>query len=302
MQARQAKRLIGLALAGALAAPLAWAKLNPEKPKDRVAIERKIHCNTKDEELEYYTWKGTAWSRVAGERDRKLFQVEGMNVRQCVTHKDKKRGVGYRMVSREIMLYLDPDTGEVLRTWTNPWTGKEVDVIHVANDPVNSRGINYGTDEDGKPMPSPVEVRGGKYFMDIVVPLFYPNPLGGAYQPYVGNFYHSAEIFNFSGPVDELLNERVRSVSPTVSWVRMAPWLPWMEMAGRDGLMYFSATGHKLDGWDDMPEVLKREIAANYPAYRRPPPTNDKRRNQTSWTFFKQELDKRAKQDGRRRR
>lgn len=271
----------------------ASAAIDPNTPEGVVAIERKIHCSLRDQKPVFYIWKGTAWSRVAGEKDRNLFNVYGMNVRQCVTVRDRRLGVGYRMVSREIMLYLDPKSGKVLRTWENPWTGKKVNVIHVANDPVNSRAPNFGRTDRGRTKPSPVEVRGDKYFLDIVVPLFYPNPLGGDYQPYVGNYYHSAEIFNFAGDADELLNGAADSVSPSVAWVRMAPWLPWMEMAGRNGVMYFSATGFKLSGWEEMPAVLKREIEQNYPEYRRPPPVTDSRRNQTSWTFFKQELDRR---------
>ena len=67
------------------------------------------------------------------------FRVVGMNVRQCVTLDDPEKGEGYRMVSREIMLYLDPQSGEILRDWENPWTGEMVKVLHVANDPVNGR-------------------------------------------------------------------------------------------------------------------------------------------------------------------
>lgn len=285
-----------LALCGGLALTATWAAaapIDPTEPEGIVAVERKIHCSLRDQKPVFYVWKGTAWSRVAGEPDRKLFQIERMNVRQCMTVIDRKRAKGYRMVSREIMLYLDPDSGKVLRKWENPWTGKKVEVIHIANDPVNSPMPSFGTDERGRTKDMPVNVSGGKYFMDVVVPQFYPNPLAGAYQPYVGNYYHSAEIFNFSGDYEELLSDDNDSVSPSVSWVRLAPWLPWMEMAGRDGMMYFSATGYKLSGWDEMSEVLKEEIESHYPEYRNPPPPDDQRRNQTSWTFFKQELDKR---------
>ena len=50
---------------------------------------------------------------------------------------DDEKGAGFKLVSREILLYKDPVTDEVLATWENPWTGETVDVLHVANDPVN---------------------------------------------------------------------------------------------------------------------------------------------------------------------
>ena len=67
--------------------------------------------------------------------------------------------VGYRLISREGMLYLDFDSGEVLRTWVNPYTGETVDVIHVANDPVNGRP-NFGYGRSGKVAQLPIKMMG----------------------------------------------------------------------------------------------------------------------------------------------
>jgi hypothetical protein len=36
---------------------------------------------------------------------------------------------------------------------------------------------------------------------------------------------------------------------------------------------------------------MKDEIAANYPAYVAPPPTDDARPNETSWTYFKKQME-----------
>ena len=194
----------------------------------------------------------------------------------------------------QIMLYLDPKTGEILREWQNPYTGETVSVIHVANDPVNSRGPNFGYGRDGKVAKLPIEEVGNYWQMNLEIPLFYHNVLAGNYQKYVGGTYHATELFNFYGPLDELLDENLTSIDPGVSWVRIAQWLPWMEMNGRDGFMYFNAQGSKLKSWDDLPAVLKDEIAASYPEYRHAPPGDDNRPNETSWTVFKKALDARA--------
>lgn len=52
-----------------------------------------------------------------------------------------------------------------------------------------------------------------------------------------------------------------------------------VEMSGRNGILYAAATGQKLDGFEDLPEVLKREIRNNYRIYLEPPPANDQRHN-----------------------
>ena len=173
-------------------------EIDPNSPDGYVKVQRKIQCSLEDEKPVVFTWSGRAWSRVPGERDRNVFNLNGYNIRQCVKVEDEVRGTGYRLVSREIMLYLDPKTGEVLRTWTNPWTGDENEVIHVANDPVNGRPT-FGRDKDGNPSVRPLKEINGTWFMGIEVPLFYTNPLGGDYQKYVGGTYHATEIFDFNG-------------------------------------------------------------------------------------------------------
>jgi hypothetical protein len=131
---------------GAHAAPLSF-----DKGADNIAMFRKVQCDTRDGVPAVYHWSGRVWSRVPGEPDRLLWRVEGMNVRQCVTTPAVEgRGPGTRLISRELMFYLDPKTGEVVDRWTNPWTGQENEIFHVANDPVNQRPI-YATGADGKP-------------------------------------------------------------------------------------------------------------------------------------------------------
>ena len=116
-------------------------------PEAQLLALRRIQCSEIDGKPVTYYWKGVTYSRVPGEPDRQLFKVEGMNVRQCGPLAGAKNKAEFRLVSREILLFEDPVTGEVLRTWTNPWTGKTVDVVQVANDPVNG---NYGAGGPGR--------------------------------------------------------------------------------------------------------------------------------------------------------
>jgi hypothetical protein len=94
-------------------------------------------------------------------------------------------------------------------------------------------------------------------------------------------------MFNFFGDVADLANPRRASVPVRIAWVRMSGWLPWMEMGDRVGLIYFHTSGRKLERYEDMPETLKAEIRANYPIYTAPPPLDDERPNETSWTYFR---------------
>ncbi|MCC7200140.1 MAG: DUF1838 family protein [Gammaproteobacteria bacterium] len=257
-------------------------------PDGAMAASRKIQCSLTDNKPVTFSWRGDMYSRVEGERDRLLFKVEGMNVRQCVTVTDPQKGTGFKLVSREILLYLDPQTGEVVRKWKNPWTGEEVDVLHIANDPVNSTSWPVG--RDGKPLQWTGQSQGDHWWNTLTVPLFYSNPLAGDYQKQIGGFYHATEMFNFFGNLSDLTNARSDSAEVRVGWVRMSGWLPWMNMSGRSGAVYFHTAGRKLNSWDELPAVLKNEIKASYPEYVGPPPGDDPRPNETSWSYFKKKV------------
>ncbi len=293
MKFRPRSDLPVVALAAALAlgpGRLAGQEIDPGTAEGFVKLNRKIHCSLEDESPQIYQWFGRAYSRVPGERDRHLFNLDGMNIRQCVSVEDPVRGAGYRMVSRELMLYLDPGTNEVLRSFANPWTGVDNEVIHVANDPVNGQP-DYGRTAGGEVIPFELEDINGTWLMRIEVPLFYPDPLGGDYQTYVGGSYHATEIFDFNGDTETLLDPDRPVAYPVVAWVRLAPWLPWMQMGDRPGLMYFNAMGRKLESAEQLSATMRAEIAGNYPDYAAPPPVDDDRPNETSWTYMKKIID-----------
>ncbi len=282
-------RLLGVALATSLLPNLAAADLDPQDPKDALKINRKVQCSATDGEATTYWWHGNAYSRRMGERDKLLFKVEGMNVRACVSVSDPEKGDGFKLVSRELLLYKDPATGEVLSTWENPWTGETVDVLHVANDPVNFTMYEIG--RNGQPISWDASIQGDRWWQTNTIPLFYPNPLAGGYQKEIGGTYHATEMFNFMGDVETALDEDSALANVQVGWARMSDWLPWMMMGGRDGIIYMHTAGRKLESWDEMSEVMKQEIAEHYPDYTQPPPLDDERRNETSWLYYKKVQD-----------
>ena len=292
---RQDGLAVKLALLASLVMPAAHgAKLDLSDPNDAVKAQQKMLCSLEEGKDIVYWWKGSAYGRVPGEKDRHLFNVEGMNIRHCKNFKDKKRGRGFRSVSREVLFYLDPDSNKMLKTWSNPWTGEKVEVMHVANDPVNMRGPMYAYNTKGEPFKFNGLFVGGRVITSGEAPLFYKNPLAGDYQEYVGNMYHAMEALNSYAYADELLDADSDTVDRyTLSWARFSEWLPWMKMGGRTGMMIFTTVGGRVDSFDDLPAHMKTEIRANYPEYTEPPPLDDDRPNVTSWSYFKQIIDAR---------
>ena len=262
--------------------------------KEAVKARMKTTCGTTESgKTRYFVWEGRGYSRVPGEKDKHLFNVLGINTRQCKVDHDDVRGMGFKSVSREVMMYLDPQTNEVLDTWTNPWNDREVEVVHVANDPVNMRGFRYEKNADGTDSyPFKVRKYGDITYTSDEIPLFYDNPLGSDYQVYVGGAYHAMEIFNSSYQSAELLDPNVTDLTHSyVAWSRVAQWLPWMQMGDKTGIMVFNATGFgtfdKSEIWPQMQKIIDER----YPSYNIPPPLDDARPNETSWTVFKKHME-----------
>ena len=292
----------GIALAAALGVSIAAHGAKPGRsidintPEGAIAAFRKVQCSAEDKRPTVYYWTGETYSRVPGEPDKLLFRFEGMNTRQCATVTDPVRGTGFRMVSREILFYQDPTTGEIIDEWQNPWSGETVKVLHIANDPVNFRSPIFPVRADGKPYETDVTVMGDHWWGTTTVPLFYRNPLAGDYQDYVGGTYHATEMFNFFGRVSDLTDASKHSADVNVAWARISDWLPWMKMRGRVGTLYFNGAGLKLDGYADLPAGMRAAIEARGPIYREPPPVDDQRPNETSWTYFKKQMESAQKE------
>lgn len=291
--------LVSLLLAGAATVSTAGL-LTPEARREgpeALAWNQKLTCGTTEQGVTRYgLWEGKLYSRVPGEKDRVVFTVIGINTRQCAHATDPQRGNGFRSLSREIMVYLDPVTGQVIDRWQNPWTGETVDVIHVANDPVNMARPTFATTADGKPLVVSLRQYDDTLVASSEVPLFYANPLTGDYQDYVGGQYHAMEIFNTYYRAADFLDARKTRIGESkISWQRISAWLPWMKMGDRPGLMIFNATGFSTFDRRKIPANLLQVLETRYPQYLTPPPLDDSRPNQTTWTVTRQWIDERRK-------
>jgi hypothetical protein len=291
-----------LAVSGVSGQAATKKQLDLNNPADRFIINRKRGCSLVDGRPVIFWWQGRMYSRVPGEKDRLLFNVHGMNIRQCASVPDDPvRGRGYASVSREVMFYLDPKTNAVVRRWRNPWLDRDVDVVQVANDPPGGPFTTWEKDEKGQ-----YPAAGDRYIVKDglmmsgggAARLFYKNPLAGEYQQYIGGDYHSMEFGSSSTPMSQVLDPNNTEVEDHIhSWARISKWLPWMEMGDREGVVVFHTTGVRVKNFDELPDVEKNEIRLNYAIYQQPPPIDYKKARETSWTVFKDYIDaKRAKE------
>lgn len=253
--------------------------------KQALDLLRRIECSANTDDITLFHFTGHAFARRAGEPDKRLFALEGMLIRQAADLHDAERGVGFHRLGREMMLIRDPDSGELLEQWDNPFTGERVDVVQVANDHVNGR--YFERDPAGKPLVPNISLHGPIWQMPIILPIYRENPLGAGYEAEIGGMYHAVELFTFYGLTAQLDDPSVPSLDVSVTWSRMSDWFPWMRMNGRDGLMYVHTVGSKVRSFDDLPTELVSLIDTRFPAFRRPPPVGDALPMDTSWTEYR---------------
>ncbi|MFH7026694.1 MAG: DUF1838 domain-containing protein [Heteroscytonema crispum UTEX LB 1556] len=238
----------------------------------------KTRSSLNPDESSFLAWAGKIYAFIPGEKRKLLFNMVGMSVSRCIPTKEDS----WDFTSRELTYYLDPKTGEMLQKWENPWTGETVPVMHVANNPV--QGQFQGS------FPAQVEGDSTTFVFDIFPT--YPNPLAenpkfAEYSP--NPIYQASELFKITVPTADLFNFELSSVSQLrLSWDRFGQWLPWMKMGTRPGYMIYSAFGSKVNGLDELPQLLQDEINTRVPLYKNAAKSFLDVEDMTSWLYFQQ--------------
>lgn len=240
----------------------------------------KMRSSLDPKQSSFLIWTGSIYSFVPGEKRQRLFKMVGMSVSRCIpTEKDS-----WDFTSRELTYYLDPESGEKLETWKNPWTEEVVPVMHVANNPI--QGHFKGQ------FPAQVEDETTTLTFDIFPT--YPNPLSDPkFAEYFPNpNYQAAELFKFMVPTAELFDDRLTAVSKLwLTWDRIGSWVPWMKMGDRAGHLIYSATGKKVANFAQLPQLLQDEINTRMPLYRNAAEALLDTEDMTSWLYFKKYFD-----------
>jgi hypothetical protein len=274
----------------ALATVILPASYDLTKPEDKVEAFMKVRAHLEGKDVVYY-WAGKIYSFAPGQKSKLLFKCEGFNVARAV-----KREEGWFLFSREGFFYQDPDTGKILEKWLNPFTSKEVEVVHVWNDPVN---VMFKYDDSKSYIKGEYRELGDTicWYMDAL--LRYPSPLKRSEYPLYSqdDFYQAGELFQFYSSKSDLDDPGLKSVPAVISWARIGPWLPFMEMADRPGYLVYHCRGRKLpNGFSDLPKAIRQYVEKHFPKYKKSPSDDsEKLRNETSWTYFKKQLDMRKK-------
>lgn len=261
--------------------------MNLDAPADNLRAFLKVRASLDGSDA--VTWfTGTTHAWMPGGKFAPLFGFEGYNVARAVEIEG-----GYDLLAREAVFYLDPTTREPLERWTNPLSGADVEVVHIWNDPVNQQ---LRLDGPRGPWRVPTTAIGDELFFNVDVFLAYPSPLSRAEFPEHSqdDLYQAAELFQFFCKRQDVENAAISSAPTLVSWTRLGPWLPWMSMADRPGMLVYHGRGAKLArGYMDLPAWIRERVETLNPRFAEAP-REFTAPNETSWTYFRKSLERRA--------
>jgi hypothetical protein len=274
----------------ALIYPL-MGQLDLSKPADNLEAFVKMRASLNLEEETVYYWTGRIYSYVPGERSVPLFDLEAYNIARI-----QAIDGGYSMLTREVAIYRDIQTGEILERWYNPFINDTVQVVQVWNDPVNQSYLLKGRFGDwGVPYTS---MGNGRVTMFSDIFLLYPSPLKVEVYPENSrsDMYQAAELFQFFIDEKELLDPATRNIYSEVGWTRFSDFLPWMRMGDKPGFLVYQCRGFKdpKASFDSLPKDLKDYVLKHQPQFSQAP-TNFESPNMTSWKYFKEKFPKEKK-------
>ena len=206
-----------------------------------------------------------------------------------VSRLEQQTDGSFAKILREVALYTDLRSGEVLEEYKNPMTNEVVRVVPITNDPFNyviedyfSQPPKFGDlnqEEPPKiPFILPWQQRGDRLDMEIHINLFYPNALNPNKwkRESSGPMVQVSEAFAYHVDVQKMQDPSYTTLPFSGTWNRVAPWLPWMYMGDTPGHMIYSAF---MGAGEDLEEIHSRQVLdyveKNYPKYFTAPETYD---------------------------
>jgi hypothetical protein len=198
--------------------------------------------------------------RGEGETPRPLVRFEGMEV-YWFMHRESD----FQLGGHTVTFFRDFETGEFLREFDNPYTGRR-DIVKPAVQGGNL-GFAYTRDGiwpvrlDGTPIGDPVKkpLRVQWHEMGPHVWLQHQTVYPPGMPPMHGQ---RQTIF---AQRDALLDPRQKSVAASFSSVVFMNWLKWMDMKDQPGHVIWHASGVKLQNIDQLPRAYRERAEREYP-------------------------------------
>jgi hypothetical protein len=230
--------------------------------------------------IKYGWYTGRLMSIVPGSAGRDLIGVIGLGAARTLPRDAQGR---WQLLRRECGFFFDLASGEVLDRWRNPFTDEDVEVVHIANDPVNQliapvRGgeqlyEQVVTKKVEEPFVLPWQQAGRRAFVEFHGHLWAKNPLDPAVwvRESAGPMVQISDMMTYVCDLDELQDPSLPSVSYAGNWVHVRPWQPWMLMGTAPGHCLYETFISKVTRYEQVPADIRADAEARFPLFLKSP-------------------------------
>ncbi|MFM1975219.1 MAG: hypothetical protein RL145_65 [Pseudomonadota bacterium] len=273
LEIKQNRRLLlgslgALGTSTLLANPLAAAEANPvssgagysfDTPMENVRTMARLTSTLEPGKTGYVRYQGRAFALLENGSNVAIYDIDGIGALRALPQPNG----AIRFLFSEFALYLDLKTGLPLERWTNPITGREVEVWHQRNGPVNYEiapdkamfgqfARADGVTNTGFQLPWTIRGPFATFALDVVSnrknaldPTTWPLESSGETIP-------TTEHSQYSMLLSDLNNPKLLSLPFFATLQSIKPWHPWMLMGQRPGRVFARMVAQKVSG----PEVL----------------------------------------------
>lgn len=252
----------------------------------------RVQGNVNPDEISIGYYSGVLYSVVGDWKQTvPVIGISGIGIRRIEPQPENK----YRVFNRELAFYSDLKTGEFVDTWNNPLIDEVVEVLPIQNMTVNAEVAPIlEFDMEGtilrRPFTPPWEILNGSAFSLFEVHTEVKSELQPQEWPREssGPRMRISEMFHRHCRVADLNNRDMTSVPYVGTWMRIAPYLPWMLMGQAEGHLFYRCAMHKFSRVKDLPKNFLAKAEREYPEFLEPPkPESWGTPNNSSFNVYK---------------
>jgi len=260
--------LMGLGLATVLASDKTESMVNGTVPSSAPDLTlpvnnllslMRMQSTLGNEDQVPWHYNGTLYFQKGSEQPIPMVKIEGMESYKVIPQDDGS----YEILGNMLTFFRDVDSGEMIRDYRNPYTGKVNKVSPNIRRASLGRGLNIST-MGSRPTSFIDQMPDKPLILDWT---FGPKTVWlhnqTSYPP--GLSPPRVQRMTMFAPLDEFLDPNNLSLSTMFTATVLMPWLPWMDMDDVEGHTLWHASGVKLDSIDQLPEEYSKRMMAEHP-------------------------------------
>jgi hypothetical protein len=258
----------------ASAAPSAAPGLDLAKPEALSLIFRKLGYAL-DGRLGFWHLEANRYGLVGAE----LFPFWRMHIGSFWTTRDLPGGA-YEVIRMGVAFYTDMQTGEFMRKFANPLTGKTVDIEYGRPTakkyaPPIPMTVGYKRIGGVEPPPQgdhaliPTGALGPAWIQSGFIWIQQDNLLLSG-EPGKGEIRYN-DLTTYFGPLSDVVDPSVKMARAGHAFNDINNWPAWLEMGDHPGDYFSRGMGYKSASYEEMPETWRRLMAQEYPEIAKDP-------------------------------